>query len=213
MRVRGLMIVLMLLAVGRVGWAEDAVAPKVKEWETPVAQVLMAVQGTVTVVDAPERTFTVMQPPRHRQPPLTTVVGVNRDTKYVLNEAVLASMLQVGDRVRVEAQRPAPLGVAIWAEGKVTGLDPLIVEASKDVKVTVLPGAEVVLVRIRDMKFEDLEKGMEVQVVGYRATNPLVAKSIETFTVARGAATFLTPEKSAEPPKAEPEKAKPTPTP
>jgi len=198
MKTQWWLMVSVVLALGRVGWAEDAgAAPKPKEWETPVAQVPMAVQGTVSVVDVQERTFTVMQPPRHRQPPTSTVVGVNRDTKYTMNEAVLMEMLKVGDTVRVEAQRPAPLGVAIWAEGKVTGLDPLVVEASKDVKVTVLPGAEVVLVRITDMKFEDLEKGMDVQVIAYRATNPAVAKSVETFVVARGAATFAKPEEPA----------------
>ena len=186
------LVTLFAVMLTALSWAEETIAPTPpKEWEPPVAQVITGLQGQVTAVDAQARTFTVMQPSRHRQPPVMTVVGVNRDTQYIMNEAVLAKMLKVGDKVRVEAQRPAPLGVAIWAEGTVASLDPLVVEAAKDVKVTVLPGAEVVLVRIKAMKFEDLAKGMDVQVVGYRATDPFVAKSVETFTVAAGAAAFL----------------------
>ena len=111
--------------------------------------------------------------------------------------------------MRVEAQRPKPLGVAIWAEGKVAGLDPLVVEASKEVKVTILPGAEVVLVRIREMKYEDLRPGMDTQVIAYRGTTPALAKSVETFTIAPGAASFLEQGKPAETPPAAPEKPTP----
>jgi hypothetical protein len=181
-------IAALALLLAAVSWAEESKPSK--EWEAPVAQVPMAVQGTVSAVDPQERTFTVTQPPRHRQPPQTTVVGVNRDTKYVLNEAVVPKLLALGDRVRVEAQRPKPYGVTIWAEGEVAGLDPLVVEVSPEVKVTLLSGAEVVLVRTKEMRFEDLQKGMEVQVIAYRGTDPAVAKSIETFVIAPGAATL-----------------------
>lgn len=180
------LVVTLALMSGAIGWAGETPPPR--EWEAPVAQVPMAVQGTVGAVNPQERTFTVMEPPRHRRPPRATVVGITRDTTYVMNEAVLAKMLSLGDTVRVEAQRPRPYGVAVWAEGKVVGLEPLVVEVSPEVKVTVLPGAKVVLVRVKEMKFEDLKPGMDVQVVAYRATDPAVAKSIETFTIAPGAA-------------------------
>jgi hypothetical protein len=203
---------MLVCVAGAAVWAQDkpaTEAPPPKEWETPVAQVPMAIQGGVRAVNLQERTFTVMQPPKHRQPAQVTTVAVNRETTFIMNEAVLAGMLKLGETVRVEAQRPKPYGVAIWAEGKVAGLDPLVVEASKEVKVTVLPGAEVVLVRIKEMKYEDLRPGMDTQVIAYRGTTPALAKSVETFTIAPGAASFLDQQKPAETPPAAPEKPTP----
>lgn len=214
MRWRSLLVATMMLVcwAGAARGGEDrpaAAAPPPKEWDTPVAQVPMGIRGTIQAVDPQQNTFTVTEPPRHRRPPQTTVVAVNRETTFIMNEAVLAGVLQLGETVRVEAQRPKPYGVGIWAEGKVAGLAPLVVEASKEVKVTVLPGAEVVLVRVKEMKYQDLQPGMDTQVIAYRATTPALAKSVETFTIAPGAASFLDQQKPAETPESEPEKPTP----
>jgi len=163
-------------------------SPPPPEYKAPVAQVLSGANGTVQSVNPAKRTFTVVQPSRHRQPPQISEVGVNKDTVLVRNEAVTADMLKVGDTVAVQPQRPQPYGLKVEAEGKVASLQPLTIEVSKEVHLLLAPKAEVVFVRITPMKYDEILPGMDANCTVYRATIPLLAKEVQVFTIAAPAA-------------------------
>ena len=158
-----------------------------KEWQAPVAQVPMRVDGEVVEVSAEQRTFTVMTKPKHRLPPGKVVVGVNRDTQMVKDELCLPEHLRIGDAVVAQGLRPPPLGVALFVHGKVTQVAPLTVEPAKEVKVVIEPGAELSFLRQSELKLEELSPGTEVQAVVWHGDEPVVAKEVHALFVLPGA--------------------------
>ena len=157
-----------------------------KEWEPPVAQVPMMVAGHVLSVDCEQRTFTVMTEARRRTPPGEAVVGINSDTKMVRNQMLPMDRLVPGDEVRVHGSRPEPVGLPIYVGGVVTGVAPLTVAVSDKVTVIVQEGAEVQVVRLTELRLEDMRPGMEVQAITWRGDEPMVAREVQSFEVLGG---------------------------
>jgi hypothetical protein len=181
------------------GWAvEDASTEDAgkKEWEPPLAQVPTMVVGEVISVDSEERSFTVLSQPMRRRPPGKVVVGVNTETKMSRNEMLPMEQLTVGDEVKVRASNPGPSGLPVYARGTVEALAPLTVAVSKAVRLIVDPGAEVQFVRVREMKLEDMYKGMEVQVLAWRGEEAIVAREVEVFEILPG--VILEPKEAQE---------------
>jgi len=171
--------VVVLLAGSALSGAEPG-APQ-EEREPPAARVPTMVVGQVVSVDPEAKTFTVMSQGGRRRPAGEVVIGVNRDTRMVRNELVPASVLKVGEVVKLRGKQPAPAGLPIYAQGEVAQLAPLTVAVSQEVKVVVKPGAELLFVRASALKLAHLCPGMEVQVMAWRGEEPLLATAVDSF--------------------------------
>jgi hypothetical protein len=159
-----------------------------KEWEPPVARVPTMLVGEVLSVNVEEGTFRMMTRPRRRRPPGEVVVAVNPDTEMTRNQMLPMDRLIAGDRVRVHGDRPAPPGLPLYAEGIVEGITPVVLAVSDKVKVTIDQDAEVQVVRLTELRLEDLYRGMEVQALAWQGDEPLVARELQSYEVLSGAA-------------------------
>jgi hypothetical protein len=139
--------------------------------------------GQVRSVDLGERTFTMVTQPRRRRPPGQVVVAINSDTEMTRHQMVSMDRLAVGDRVRVHGDRPAPATPIVYAEGTVSETVPLVVTISERVRLTVEQGARVQMVRLTELRLEDMFAGMEVQATAWRGEEPLVAKEVQSHEV------------------------------